>query len=523
MSFELRDYQIACVEAVLANLAAGAQSTLSILPTGAGKTEIFIRICQEWTAEHPQGLVLLLSHLSLLTHQTRERFKLRAPDCTVGILQSHRHPPVTARVVISTMQTARAHEHQAWLERMMLRSVSLIIVDEAHMIPTPSYEQIRKTYAHVPLAGFTASPFYARHAMLACFDTLSYSISLQELIDAGYLVPPQLHEITVRSNDLADRIALVLSIYRDREAGRQAIVYMQSIEEARLMAAAFEEIGVSAHPITQELTGHYRNEILATFNAGTVKVLTTVNVLTAGFDSPAVECIIMPYGTDSPTTYIQRIGRGLRPNPARNKTSCAIYIFGDAPAISRKAFERLHQRVLNADGETRIYDTFRDDLDLNEPGGPTYLWTETIVKAIDRMEKLGMDHFAALLNSKHFPEKFTRNISDLLSALPKRPSSLPNGRTSITDSQTAFLFKQGFGSHQLSGLTKSEASMMISAIVNSSAPRSPSPPKWSVPEGQHKGKHVSELPFSYRNIVKARYPDSPVAHLIRAWEKERPL
>lgn len=63
---------------------------------------------------------------------------------------------------------------------------------------------------------------------------------------------------------------------------------------------------------------------------------------------------------------------------------------------------------------------------------------------------------------------------------------------------------------------------MISALVNSQmCPASPSSPKWSVPEGLHKGKHVSELPFSYRSIVKKRFPDSPVAKLILQWEQEK--
>lgn len=521
MSFELRPYQADCVRAILADHAGGAQSTLSVLPTGSGKTEVFIRLSQEWAHQHPQGLVLLVSHLSLLTSQTRDRYQLRAPEMLVGIHQAHQHPNLASRVVISTMQTLRSPDHQDWLKRMMLRQPSLIIVDEAHTIPTPSYEHIRAAFATVPLAGFTATPFYNRQTMLTCFDKLSYTISLQELINQGYLVPPRLYSIERRSDDLADQIALVLSIYRDREAGKQAIVYMQSINDARLMAAAFEEIGVAAHPVTQDLTGSNRDTILSAFDSGRTKVLTTVNVLTAGFDSPHVECIIMPYGTDSPTTYVQRIGRGLRPNPSRNKTECSVYVFGPAPSIARKAYERLTNQLLNADGRDRAYDTYREDLEMNAPGTETHLWTQIVVKAIQRMEKLGMDHFATMLNSKTFPEKFLRNMHGLLANLPTTRSSRQQSPKSITESQSAFLFKQGFGSHQLTGLTKSEASIMISAIVNAGAQRSPSQQKWSVTEGQHKGKHVCELPFSYRNIVKARYPDSQVALLIRQWEQER--
>lgn len=522
MSFELRPYQTDCVAANLADFAGGAKSILSILPTGSGKTEIFIRLAQEWIAQHPQALILLLSHLSLLTVQTRERFRIRAPYLVVDTHQADQRPVPYARVVISTMQTMRSPEHQDWLKRMMLRQPSLIIVDEAHTIPTPSYESIRDAFADIPLAGFTATPFYNRQSMLTCFDQLSYSIALQDLIDHHYLVPPRLHSISRKSHDLADQIALVLSIYRDREAGKQAIVYMTSIDDARMMAAAFDAIGVSAHPITQDLVGRYRDTILAKFNTGETKVLTTVNVLTAGFDSPNVECIIMPYGTDSPTTYLQRIGRGLRPNPSRGKTECTVYVFGNAPSISRKAFERLTHKILTADGREHVYETYREDFDMIESGSETYLWTATIVKAIDRMEKLGMDHFAALLNSKNFPQKFTMNIAALLSNLPKNRSTRAQSSNSITENQQTFLFKQGFGSSQLSGLTKSEASTMISAIVNATAQPSPSQQKWSVPEGQHKGKHVCELPFSYRTIVKRRYPDSPVAQLIRQWEQERP-
>ncbi len=517
--FELRPYQKAAIACVMEDLKT-LQKVGVILPTGAGKTEVFVDIARQITDADPTAAVLVLSHLSLLTEQTTDRFKLRAPQIQVDIMQRDHKPKWNSQVVISTMQTSRNLKKIEWLKENTVRNVRTIIIDEAHFLPVESYQTILGYFPDAKIIGFTATPYRDRQVMTKIFDKISFSISLQDLIDMGYLVPPKLNEIVTKGETIADVMATVVHLFQTQTPDRQAIVYMQSIDDARMLRSAFEHAGVTASAVTQELVGDYRAQILSEFNAGRTRVLTTVNVLTAGFDSPCVGAIFMPYGTSSPTTYLQRIGRGLR--PADGKSDCMVYVFGDAPSISRRAYEQMTNKILNAGGGLRQYPTFGEDLLYNDhdTSSDIYVWNKTVVEAITKMQKLGMMNFAQLLNAKHFPKRFMDNIGTLLSNLPARASKLPHGQQAATEAQKITLFKAGFGSEAISNVSKNEASMMIGTILNNSN-RSSSQQRFCLPEGSHMGKHVSETPHAYRSLVKKRFPDSPVAKLIIEWETER--
>ncbi len=520
-SFQMRSYQETAVQCALNDFAAGAKHILEVLPTGSGKTEIFVRLSRRFLDDNPDKCVLILSHMTLLTEQTKERFQLRDPSIKVGVLQAQQRPRWDNRVIISTMQTSRSKANIDWLDEQVCRKVGLIIVDEAHYILTPSYQQILSYFPDVKVAGFTATPFRDRQVMTNYFEKVSYSISLQDLIDQKHLVPPKLNEIVTKGSGLADVMATVMHLYREHCSDRQAIVYMQTIDDARVLRTAFEEAGISAESVTQEMVGDFRTQTLKQFNAGVTRVLVTVNVLTAGFDSPNVGAIFMPYGTSSPTTYLQRIGRGLR--PMAGKSDCLVFVFGDAPSVSNKIYEHMTRKILSAGGQLRDHGSFRADILYNDyvPTSDAHVWTTTVVEAINKMEKLGMNELAKLLDNKQFPQRFLDNISQLLATLPNKKTSMPGGQKAATQSQQAVLFRAGFGNEVIGRLTKNEASMMIGSIFNQENRQKPKDKEFLLPDGTYAGKHVTETPHAYRSLVKKRFPDSPVAKVILNWEKGR--
>jgi len=517
--FELRPYQQAAVTRCMEDLKTHQRIGV-ILPTGSGKTEVFVDIARQITEANPTQAVLVLSHLSLLTDQTRDRFRLRAPSIKVDVMQGNQTAKWNSAVIISTMQTSRNLKKIEWLRDNTVRKVGTIIIDEAHFLPVESYQTILSYFPDAKVIGFTATPYRDRQIMTKVFEKISFSISLQELIDIGYLVPPKLNEIVSKGETIADVMATVVHLFNSQAPDRQAIVYMQTIDDARMLRAAFEHAGVTASAVTQELLGDYRTQILSAFNNGDTRVLTTVNVLTAGFDSPNVGAIFMPYGTKSPTTYLQRIGRGLR--PANGKTDCLVFVFGDAPSVSRRAYEQMTNQILNAGGAPRQYATYGEDILYNthDTKSDFYIWNKTIIDTVTRMQKLNMMKFASLLNSKLFPKRFMDNIDTLLANLPAKTSKLPHGQQPATEAQTATLTKAGFASAAISQVSKNEASMMIGTILNNSN-RSSSQQRFCLPEGAHIGKHVAETPHAYRSLVKQRFPDSPVAKLIIEWETQR--
>jgi superfamily II DNA or RNA helicase len=355
--------------------------------------------------------------------------------------------------------------------------------------------------------------------MTGFFDKVSYSISLQELIDQGYLVPPVMTQIIKRGNTLPDIIGLTVNLYKQNESGKKAIVYMQQIEDCKLLRNAFQAAGVKCRAITSELTGEARDAVLMSFSKGSTQVLTTVNVLTAGFDSPNIEAIFQPYATSSPTQYLQRIGRGLRLCPEINKKHCNVYVYGDSPSISRQLYIKLQTRLLNAGGKIREFPTYEENLEYNEydKGSEIYNWTSQIVHVVQHMRKMGMHSLADKLNHKDFPPKFLKDLSLFVKNLPKHKGNVGSAKTPITNKQLQVLVNNGFDNDYASSLTKNEASGMISTIFNMYNVKS----DFIIPDGMHQGKHISELPFAYRRVILTKFPNSNVAKMLRQFYERK--
>lgn len=512
----LRDYQKAASDAVMEDLKS-LKKTCVILPTGSGKTEVFIDITKRFLEENPKKSVLILSHMSILTDQTKERFKLRHPNINVGILKYGVRPSYFDRVIIGTMQSSRKKERIEKIEERLLYEIGLIIVDEAHFIYTDSYAKLISYLPEAKIVGFTATPFRENKIMVNYFEKISYSLSLAELIERGFLVKPQLIEMSRDSDEISEVMALVVRTYMEKEAGKKAIVFMRTIAEAKTMRNVFVDSGIKCEAITSKITGEKRDEKIEEFNHGECCVLTTVDVLSIGFDSPPCEVIFQPFATKSVTKYIQRIGRGLRTYDG--KSNCRIYTYGTLPEIQNRTYLKLQNIALNQGGKIKEYETYSDELDYNDLSSQPIVheWTMGVVKAVRKMEELGMINFANMLNLKKFPKQYTENIKNLIDRLPKRRITLPHGAKPATEAQIKYLVHYLFKPDQLKDMTKNEAHMMIRTIAG------PETGPFKVPNGRYMGYHIAETPYAYRSYILKNFPTSQMAQLIQTWDNNKKL
>ena len=513
--FQLRPYQREAVGRSIVDLSIHDRVAL-ILPTGAGKTEVFINICQQWLEQNRDKSILILSHLNLLTDQTRMRFHKRAPNIKTGVLQSNTRPHPLTDVVIGTMQTARIESRSNFLEHKLKKQIGLIIIDEAHFIQVDSYKTAISYFPGAKVLGVTATPFRNNQLMTNYFQKVSFSMSLQELIEAGYLVPPKLIEMKRDSDEISDVIAQVVTVYKSQELNNRAIVFMKTKDDARLLREVFNTQGIRTEAVTADTSEDLRDEYFEKFNQGEIKVLTSVNVLTAGFDCPAISAVFMPYAVGSVTQYLQRIGRGLRPFAAGGKEDCRIYCFGRTPEIKNRLFQKLQNLALNQGGKLKKYDRLTDQLEFNDwsnANQEVYRWNMDCVKAIHKMKKLGMTVLSEMLDKKEFPRYMLADIKNILHALPDKPSSIPHKEKPATEKQIALLRNKGLA---ISSISKGEASIMIGALLGKKIDK-----QFVVDKGRFKGKHVSELPFKYRQHVLDTYPDSAVAQKIKEYYRRR--
>ena len=93
-----------------------------------------------------------------------------------------------------------------------------------------------------------------------------------------------------------------------------------SVEHARFMAAQFRR---ARHRGRRRCRGHVRatnaSDALRDLADGRVQVVFSVDLFNEGVDVPAVDTVLMLRPTESPTLFLQQLGRGLRKAPGQDR------------------------------------------------------------------------------------------------------------------------------------------------------------------------------------------------------------
>jgi hypothetical protein len=105
----------------------------------------------------------------------------------------------------------------------------------------------------------------------------------------------------------------------------RALGFCVSIGHARFMAEQFRRAGIPAAAIWGDTPAEERTAALRDLAAGLINVLFTVDLFNEGVDLPNVDTLLLLRPTESPTLFLQQLGRGLR--RARHKTLCTVLDF----------------------------------------------------------------------------------------------------------------------------------------------------------------------------------------------------
>lgn len=348
----LRPYQQAALEAVVA---ACQQEKYLLLQaaTGAGKTILFSKLIETFITQY-QMRILVLAHREILVRQAYQKLVRVWPEaalCTGLACKSVSGQVELERpVVIGSPQTI--------LRRLgEMPPVHLVIVDEAHRLPPrhrPSQyremiEGLERYYPQLRLLGVTATPYILNHGYIygaQCkpgninwFPRLHFQISIGELIEQGYLVPYLAREAKEMASELAKvrttageynlnalgdlmgrevHIKSAVQAYEQWGEGRKhVVVFCVTIAHAEKVAEAFARAGYASGVVHSKQPRQERRQTLARFERGELQVIANMGVLTEGWDSTAVDCILLCRPTLSPALYVQMVGRGLRPHPGK--------------------------------------------------------------------------------------------------------------------------------------------------------------------------------------------------------------
>lgn len=329
---ELRDYQKPAVAEIREALAK-YRRVLFQAQTGYGKSSVFTYIAI--AAQKYNRKVLILSDRTEILKQNGGTIQRSGAEVDY-ISPKHRDVP-SRNIVVAMAQTVnRRVSKSEWAA--YLKSVELLIIDECHNQTADFVFDYINDRCFV--LGCTATPRrYGKQRQLGeLYRAMVQGVSTQELIDKGWLSSCRLYSVAAPKLDIPidygtgdyNKKALAQAfehrpLYQGvvREWLRLAphtktICFCCSSLQAIETCKEFIANGISARYV---LSGEFdedetysgaRKDIYDAFARGEFEVLVNVNILTAGFDAPDVQTIIVDFATVSVARWRQAIGRGCR-------------------------------------------------------------------------------------------------------------------------------------------------------------------------------------------------------------------
>ena len=330
---EPRSFQVQAHEALRQGFRAGHKNQLIMAPTGAGKTYLGLRICNEATQKGKRA-VFLCDRTTLIdqTSTVADRYGMYGH----GIIQAkHWRRRPEELLQIASVQTIAKREFWPQLD--------VLVVDEAHTTYKAWTEFAKETGATV--IGLSATPFTTGLGKI--FTNIVNATTMHQLTQEGVLVPmrifscskPDMTGAETKGGEWTEKAAeerelkIVGDVVKDWHRfgeNRKTIVFGATIKHCEELCRQFIESGVMAAIFTSETTAKERELLLKEYRKpdSHLKILISVEALAKGFDVPDVGCICDARPLrKSLSTAIQMWGRGLRSSPETGKKDCHLLDF----------------------------------------------------------------------------------------------------------------------------------------------------------------------------------------------------
>ena len=307
----------------------GHNAPLIVAPCGFGKTVLFSYFTRKVIEKGKR--VIILAHRDELIDQISKTLN----EFQVG------HSFIAAGRYCSPRCLVHVASVFSMVKRLnKIPKPDVIIIDEAHnFCDGGTWSKIFNAYPEAWRIGVSASPLRLSGEPLGdAFDDLIIGPTTRELIDAGDLceyrlfgaknidtskIHTQMGDFNKKElNNAMDKAVITgnaVAEYTKYCAGKRAIVFCCSIKHAENVAEEFRKAGYRSDIIEGRMDKIRRKRLVESFRNGELQVLTSVNVISEGFDLPAIEVAIMLRPTRSLRLWIQQSGRALRNSPGKKE------------------------------------------------------------------------------------------------------------------------------------------------------------------------------------------------------------
>lgn len=320
--FEDRAYQDDAVAKLRDNFRNGLRAQLLVMPTGAGKTATASKIIA--AALRKGNRILFLAHRKELIDQCSKTLDEFGVDHGIIKGKHWRNRP-DLPVQVASVQT---------LIRRARPDAHVVILDEAHRALNATNTTIVGWYPDALKLGLTATPWRLDGRGLgALYQAIVAPITMQEAIDARYLLPLRIYEperpdlkglartggdynqkqLGKRLKENPKRIGNIVQHWKDLGEGQRTVVFAVNVADSREIVRQFVEAGIAAEHLDGDTNETDRDAILARLASGATQVVSNVDVLVEGYDLPSLGCVVLAKPTLSLTRFLQMVGRGMRP------------------------------------------------------------------------------------------------------------------------------------------------------------------------------------------------------------------
>jgi DNA repair protein RadD len=337
-----RDYQQYAVNRTFDYLEQTTGNGVIAAPGGVGKSHIITGITQVALYRRPEAKIQMLVHVKELVSQNLQKLQEAWPQAPVGIYSAglgHKqiNMPITYGGIQSMHKVAEDFGH-----------VDLALIDECHLLNPNSdtmyyeyFETLKKVNPYLRVIGLSATPWRTGQGRIidgGVFNDIIVDMTgvqpFNWFIDQGYLVkliprptqtvldtssvgvsngefkPGELQKAVDQKDITYKCLQEVLHYGRDRWAW---MVFAAGVEHANHICDMLNLMGIPTTVVTREVEGKERDRRIAAYKRGEYRCIVGNNILTTGFDHPAIDLIAMMRPTMSSSLWVQMLSRGTRP------------------------------------------------------------------------------------------------------------------------------------------------------------------------------------------------------------------
>ena len=307
----------------------GWDKGITVIPTGVGKTILAAFDSKKYRR------VLFVAHREEILKQAEKAFRSVRGEGNYGFFYGERKD-MKCDILFATVQTLGKPEYLN--ENIFPKDYfNYIVVDEFHHAAADTYKKIINYFTPEFLLGLTATPdrLDDKNVYEICDYNIVYNVQLKEAVNKGWLVPFRYYgiydcmvnydNITYRNGKyneeelekklmIPERMELVYRNYA-KYRSKRALAFCSTRYHAERMAEYFNRNGVKAVAVYSGSEGTYnmdRENAIQELREGNIRIIFSVDMFNEGLDIKEIDMVLFLRPTQSPTVFLQQLGRGLR-------------------------------------------------------------------------------------------------------------------------------------------------------------------------------------------------------------------